>query len=614
MVSRLMHIMEQVRTLKNGVGVQSLLDAAYQILDNPLVMFSTEHKLMAHTGIISDDPIGKDIVTQGMFSEKTRTLFYDEGFIEEIANSARVVLLKSKKLKHDRFLGKLFNKNNAYVASVMMVDCNNPFEENDAMVFEAVCKLISKEISSIDFFQEYEQTHQETIIKSLIDGSLDKKLDVAQVGILYDSLASNLYIATVDISLCDSGYDAVHFRDLLKQIEPKYKYAIYSHHIVAIISTNNDVLNVSEELRELISFFERHNMYVGISNRFENLFELQKYYAEAQKMMQFVWERNSSQRIFPFHKSSLYAMEQINALENGLGIQYFLDIGPKIFVNPLLFHDMELNLLACSQDVEINDPIWEELITYGTSSDETINLFKTEGFIGIMENTKGGAVLISEKIKYDRISWRIYNNDNIMIGCLSIVNTLKQFTEDTLVLFGAFSQKFSKEVGKLDFYNNYGQLYSDTVINRLISGKIDDHTFYSEDIGNLYANLMDNLYLVAIDTSQCNSEQVNLTYIRDLFNRLGTANRYAVYANYIIVIISTDRTTLHEHDAFHEIAKAFEQNNIYGGISGCFSNIYELQKYYAEAVAALTSGCKHKQEHGGPWIFRYEDAQAGDCR
>lgn len=580
--------LDMVKRIRNGKGIQSILDEAYKILENPIVMFNTEYSLIAYTRVITDDPIWNEIVTYGTFSKKTQELFYNEGFVEEVANSPKLTLMTSDKLKYDRIGGKIFNKNNTYVSNLVIVECNRPFEENDPMIFEAICRLISKEISKNELYQEYEQKHQETIIKSLIDKTYDKKLDITQVDILYDSLKAHLYTLVVDISLCDPKYEnIVYYRDLLKAIEPKYKYAIYSNYIIIIISTNDNTFNVSKELYELIRAFEQNNMYAGISEKFENLFELKKYYTEALKAMQYTLESKSTQRIFPCNRSSIDKIEQIKKLKNGEGIQYFLDIGPAFFGNPLLFHDMELNLLGYSQNIEISDPIWEELITYGTSSDETINLFKTEGFINIMENTKGGALLVSKKIKYDRISWRIYSNDNIMIGCLSIVNTITPFTEDLLVLFGIFSQKFSKEVGKIEFYNHYGQLYSETVINRLISGKINTYAFYSEDIGNLYDNLLDNLYLVVADISKCNSDHANLTYFREMFNRTDTVNRYAIYDNHVIVIISTNSTSLDENNEFNEIRKIFEEKNIYTGVSSCFDDIYELPKYYLEAADSL---------------------------
>lgn len=612
-MSQLVDRMGQVNKLKNGIGIQKILDEAYKILGNPLFLFSTDRKLIAYTEAETDDPIWNEMISTGTFSNPLWRLFGKEGFIEDVANASKAILLRSENIKYDQFAGRVFNGNHAYVASLMMSACKKPIEEYDLMVFEAICKLITKEISRIPYYLSYELLHQERVINRLVDGNYDIKLDMAQVGILYETLRSGLYIVAADVSCSPKPNDIAHYRDLLRQMEPGYKYAVYGDSIIIIVSNDDETLNVSRELSKLIKFFEENGIYAGVSSKFENLFELQKYYGEARKAMQFTLERKSAQHIFPYYASSVDVMEQIEALQNGAGIQYFLDLGPKIFGNPLLFHDMELNLLAYSKNVEIADPIWQELITYGTSSDETINLFKTEGFISTMENTKGGAVLISEKIKYDRISWRAYSNDNIMIGCLSIVNTITPFHDDTLVLFGAFGQKFSKEVGKIEFYNSYGRLYSDCVINRLLSGKIDDYTFYSEDIGNLYNALMDNLYLAVLDTSQCSSEQVNLAYVRELFNRPDSVNRYAIHADYIIVIISTEGTSLNENHELDEISRVFVQNHMYAGISRCFENIYDLQKYYIETVEVLKAGIAQLEDGSGQRVFLCENSsQEGD--
>lgn len=609
-MNSLMVRMEEVKKLKNGVGIQSLLDAAYNILGNPIVMFNTEYDLLAYTQVITDDPIWNEIVTLGTFSRETLRLFENEGFIEEMANAARVAFMTSGKLKYDRMGGKVFNKNNAYVATLVLVESNKRFDENDAMVFDRICKLISKEISTSEAYEEYEQAHLETILKNLIERNYDVKLDLGQVGIIYDTLKTNLYVAVADISQCSAECTVIYFRDLFKQLQPAYKYAAYSGRVIMLMSTNDDVFPVNKRLKEILGVFEQNNMYVGISSRFENLFELQKYYMQALKALKYVLESRSNQRVFPQNPTSVDTIEQIRSLPNGRGIQYLSNLAPKILGNPVLFHDMELRLLSCTENADVNDPIWEELVTYGISSDETIEFLAAEGFFDSVEGTKAGVLLVSDKLRLNRISGKIYNCDNIMVGCLCMMENNSPFGDDVLVLFGAFCQKFSEEVGRIEFYNSYGQVYSETVISRLIDGKIDDYTFFSEDIGNIYDDLMENLYLFVVDTTQCNTGHVNLSYFRNLFNRLSTVNRYAIYANYIIIIISTDSKSLNA-GKLNELNQTFEQYNIYVGISSCFENIYELRRYYNEAVDTLISGMSRNGQHGKQRIFQCKGTKHG---
>ena len=48
----------------------------------------------------------------------------------------------------------------------------------------------------------------------------------------------------------------------------------------------------------------------------------------------------------------------------------------------------------------------------------------------------------------------------------------------------------------------------------------------------------------------------------------------------------------------------FEQNNLFVGISSSFENLYDLQKYYNEAISALKDGIAGSS---GRHIFLYND-------
>lgn len=595
-MGNLVDMMERVKCLKNGVGIQSLLDSAYRILGNPIMMFDTKYALQAYTPVVTDDPIWNEIVTNGTFSVKTQELFKNEGFIEAVANAKRITFMISEKLKYDRILGKVFNNNNTHVANLVIIECNKSFEPHDSIVFEAICKLITREVSNSEFYQAYEKIYQETLIKNLIDGNIDdRELYAAHVSIIYNDLKANLYLAVADISQCDPQYTKlVYFRDLFEQVQSMHKYVTYANYILIVISTGSKTLNVNKELNELNKLFEQNNIYAGISGCFENMFELQKYYMEALNSLNYGLRSNSNQRIFPYDISSVDKMKQIRELKNGMGVQYLLNEALKILGNPVLLQDMEFNFLACTENVDINDPVWEEFMTYGTLSDETIDFFQNEGFVDAVVNTKTNVILSSDKLKYDRITGKIYNKDSIMVACLIMVACNKPLEDDVPALFGAFCETLSKEVSSNEFYNNYGQEYSETLVSKLIEGNINEDNLFSDAIANIYDNLKSNLYLVVADISECAPEHAQLAYFRSLLKDLQTVNRYAVYSKHIIIIISSDNASLNENKELHKIDKIFEQHNIYAGMSGRFGNIYELRKRYNEAVNILNNGLKNK--------------------
>lgn len=599
----LISMMKQVKTLKNGLGIQNLLDAACIILGNPMFMFDTDYKLLSYTETVTDDSIWNEMIAYGTFRRETQEFFKDEGFVEVVANAKRITFMTSDKLKYNRILGKIFNKNNTHVANLVIIACNKPFEPQDSAVFEAICKIITKEISNSEFYQQYEKIYQETLVRNLIDGIFeDRELYAAHIATIYDSLKENLYLAVADTSKCDPDHTKlVYFRDLFKQIQAEYKYAIYSDYILIIISTDHSTLNVNKELNKLNKLFEQNNIYVGISSSFENLFELSKYYTEALKALNYIGDSKSNQRIFPHDITSIDTMEQIRALKNGMGVQYLLNEAVNILGNPVLLHDNDSKFWACTENIEIEDPIWEEFVTYGTVSDETFELFRMEGWVDAVASSKTGVLLVSNQMLYDRINARIYNKDDIMIGCLIIVACNNPFEKDALALFDAFCQKFSQEVSITGFYNNYGQEHTETLISKLISGNIDNsYNLIWEDIANTFDSLTDNLHVAVIDATQC-SPEYNQFDVRALFKKLQFSYKYAIHSPYFVIIISLDNIPL--DTKLSEMNELFKESNIYAGISSRFGTIYELQKYYTEAFNALNDGLKNKDIHKHQRVF-----------
>lgn len=274
---------DQIKTLKNGKGIQYLLDEAYKIIGNPMILFDIEYNLLAYTNVFTDDPIFSEIIAKGNFSYETQKFFMEEGFIDSVASAKTVTFMLSEKLKYERILGKVFDKDHLQVANLVIVANNRRFEDESPMVLEAFCEVLSHEIIKNEFYQNYGLMYQENYIKKLIDGSLEeKRLYAGHIEIVYTGLKDYLHLVVADITQCDPELTKlIYFRDLFKKEQSTYKYSIYSNYIVIIMSSDEIEQNVRKDLTRLEKIFRRNKIYAGVSSQFENLFELPKYYQEA---------------------------------------------------------------------------------------------------------------------------------------------------------------------------------------------------------------------------------------------------------------------------------------------------------------------------------------------
>lgn len=297
--------LRKLRVLKENAdnGLQYLIDEAYQILGNPIILYDIDWKILAYPETaVTDDVLWNNHINDGAI-EKNIGTYVNEGFIETMVKPDKVVLLKSEKVKYDRLFGKVFDDDKNILAGISVVLSNKPLENDDFKVVKIICEFVSKEILKIPYYQTYAQARLETCINMLIEKEIEDTIDrlyaSCYVEMVYAGLKNYLYIAVADIYQNDPAYSKLeYYRDLFKRTRPTFKYSVYSNYIVIIMSTNEDLPNPKRCFYRLSGLLKQENIKVGISKRFENLFELSKHYNEAVCALRDGVQDNNKQSIY----------------------------------------------------------------------------------------------------------------------------------------------------------------------------------------------------------------------------------------------------------------------------------------------------------------------------
>jgi hypothetical protein len=239
--------------------------------------------LKAYTDVASDDPLWNELVSTGTFSMKTQEFFAKEWFTEDVANANKLVILQSGKLKYDRILGYIFNRNNIKVASVVMIGADGPFGAESAAAFEEFVDKITSEIRDDEYFTAYGKAyHEDTIVKLLDRIIKNPVMYTPHVQIFLDGFTDYLSVAVVKTRQNDSHRDElVYFKNFLENKYRSFKYAIYSDCIVMIMSSRHKDFYGEQFFGGNDNLFKRNDMLVGISGSFENPYQLRKYYDQA---------------------------------------------------------------------------------------------------------------------------------------------------------------------------------------------------------------------------------------------------------------------------------------------------------------------------------------------
>ena len=295
---------DRVRAVENGNGIQFLLNSVYAILNNPIYVIDINYYLLAYTNVPIDDPNWNELITTGSFSKKTLEILANEGLIESITNVDKTVILRNEKLKYAKMAGHFFNRDNINVGIAMMTESNVPFDTENAAAFETLAEKITDEIRTYDYFTMLGMTLHEDKINQLLDGAVKNPiLYNPQAQVLYNDFDDYLYVAVVSVERHDI-LGNVHqnrleyLKSMLKSIFPFFKYSVYSDFIVILMSSKNKNYGVTPFFNIEADLFEQNGFFVGISDSFENIYELRIYYDQAVAALSNGMRNKGGRRVF----------------------------------------------------------------------------------------------------------------------------------------------------------------------------------------------------------------------------------------------------------------------------------------------------------------------------
>ena len=281
-------------------------------------------------------------------------------------------------------------------------------------------------------------------------------------------------------------------------------------------------------------------------------------------------------------------LTQIAALENGRGIKYLLDSADKIFDNPIVMFDTNYDLVQYSADFP-DDPLWKELTETGTFSMETQKFFAHEYFTEDAANASKMVILKSKNLKYDRMLVNIFNSDHIKVANLLMLEKTV-FEAGDVEAFEKLADIIGVEIKDDEYYITYAKSYHADKIIKLLEGVIKDPLIYTAHIQILYDGFDDYLNVAVVDVSHNGVHENRLTHFRNALENMYPSFKFAIYHDYIVMIMSTKLKKFDEKLFFGVQNHFFQQNNLYIGISESFESLYELRTYYDGAVDALING------------------------
>ncbi len=287
-------------------GLQGLCDVAYGILGNPLFIVDNSYKYLAFSsGTVADSQLMEKETMMGQIAEEGIRQIRKMQLDDKIRRSGRPLYFFNPVHKSGMLVGPV-TIHDIEVGHVMLYEMNKPFADNDYELVQRLCRITSIELQKNDFYKKNKGTMYAYFIGDLLDnraGNLEgSKERLATLGYV---LKDELFVLTISPknNLTSHARQELIISDLQRYV-PDCLYVVYDNAIVLLINGCGQGENHRFESEGLENYLKHNGLIAGISNNFENIQDIRKYYEQALKAA------DLGQRIL--HESGLHRYETMS--------------------------------------------------------------------------------------------------------------------------------------------------------------------------------------------------------------------------------------------------------------------------------------------------------------
>ena len=282
-------------------GLDSIMKAAYDVLGNPVIL--TDQALITlafHAETPVDDLSWIDNVSHGYSSDEFVERFYREGIMDRIAHSAHPIIVDTGVGEQTRRMHCRVVVNHKTSADFGMLEVERPFNKQDPLLVEGICKILSLELQRTSTTDERPGGRHKRVLYSLLIGKNARTISrsIIKPKRLGDSKSFRILVIDNSLNPLESYY-VNSIRRSIEYINPESVSFVIGEQQVLLLGSTNETLFEGRlgALEELLSKFD---IYAGISSLFEDISDIRKYYLQAEEALRIGFSaRTSAYQILP---------------------------------------------------------------------------------------------------------------------------------------------------------------------------------------------------------------------------------------------------------------------------------------------------------------------------
>jgi PucR family transcriptional regulator, proline-responsive transcriptional activator len=291
----------------------------------------------------------------------------------------------------------------------------------------------------------------------------------------------------------------------------------------------------------------------------------------------------------------------LNSMFQGSNFQDIIDTGYELLENPMNITDIGLRLYAHTKIGKTDDSTWNNLTQKGYISEDSIPTAEFKKLIQKQRNANLPIIVDPGSFKHSVLLANILA-DNKRVGTLAVLDFNRPFRNSDIPLARFLSMVISQLMQKDQLIHNKKGIGYEFLIIDLLEGRHQNKKIVEERLKYLNWEINKNIYVIAVSPKNPAITYEKILKTRDRMANLFSNGKTIVYENDIVIILSTKKEYPLEVD-LNRLTVFLEKTDMYGGISQCFNSLFEIKKYYKQALKAVDMGAVSEKGN----LFFYKD-------
>lgn len=277
------HMYQIIKILHANRGLQALVDAAYDILGNPLLVVDTSYKILAscQNVIYARDDLNVQI-DLGYMLEKN-IVDMKKARLYEKAREAHYPYYSKDKGARDGWITALIYVHGIETAHIAVTDTNRPFSEEDFEFIDVLCRIVSLELQKSDFYQTNKSLMHSFFLSELLDNHFCDMETIHRRAQSLNWIRTDylriMIICEHSMVLFDKKAQLIS--QFMTMMFPVCHWVIYEGYLVFLIGTDEPSLNKFRCNEHLETFLTANHLTASISRCFHSLIDTRRFYDEA---------------------------------------------------------------------------------------------------------------------------------------------------------------------------------------------------------------------------------------------------------------------------------------------------------------------------------------------